>query len=92
MKLYPFSTAKHAHDIEFRRNRLKNEIYDVESGELIVSNEVFDKMCELEERLTKLLETVLFGGNGRVCYLTGEEIALAKETVLWATEERGAKR
>lgn len=88
MKLYPFSTAKHAHDIEFRRNRVKNEIYDVISGELKVSEDEFVRMCDLEAELTDLLVAVLNSSDGRVCYLTGEQIGLAKECVLWAAGNR----
>lgn len=87
-KLYPFSTVKHAHDIEFRRNRAKNEICDVLSGEIKMSNEEFEKLCELEEALTGLLEAVLNSRDGRVCYLTGEQLGLAKECVLWAGNRR----
>ena len=87
-KLYPFSVAKHAHDIEFRRNRVKNELGDYFNGELKLNDEEFNKLCELEEKLTELLEAVLNNSNGRVCYLTGEQIGLAKECVLWANNKR----
>ena len=33
-KLYPFSVQKHAHDIEFRKNRVWNTLRDMESGEV----------------------------------------------------------
>ena len=87
-KLYPFSVQKHAHDIEFRRNRVKNEMYDMESGETEWNSEVYDKMEALEEALTELLLVVMDSRDGRVAWLTGKQIALTKETVAWARESR----
>lgn len=87
-KLYPFSTAKYAHDIEYRRNRVKNELCDYFDGELNLSDEEFNQLCELEESLTELLQAMLNSCDGRVCYLTGEQISLAKECVLWAANRR----
>lgn len=89
-KLYPFSATKHAHDIEYRRNRVKNELCDYFSGDLDLSDNEFNALCELEEKLTKLLLAVLNSWNGRVCYLTGEQIGLAKECVEWARSNRAS--
>lgn len=91
-KLYPFSTAKHAHDIEYRYNRVKNELCDYFDGELELSNDEFDALCDLKEALTDLLEAVLNSRDGRICYLTGKQIGLAKECVMWATNSRAACR
>ena len=86
-KRYPFSVHKHAHDIEFRRNRVKNTIDACHMGEIFYTSENLQKLYVLEEKLTDLLLAVM-SGNGIVCYLTGEQIALAKESVLWANETR----
>lgn len=87
-KLYPFSSVKHAHDIEYRRNRVKNELCDYYAGELKLSDEDFEKLHDLERKLEELLLAVLNTRDGRVCYLTGEQIGLAKECVLWAENRR----
>ena len=89
-KLYPFSTAKHAHDIEYRRNRVKNELCDYFEGELELSDAEFEKLCELEEALTDLLLSVMNSTDGRVCYLTGKQIGLAKECVVWSQSRRAS--
>lgn len=89
-KMYPFSTAKHAHDIEYRRNRVKNEICDYFEGELELSDVEFEKLCKLEEELTALLLSVMNSADGRVCYLTGKQIGLAKECVMWAESRRAS--
>ena len=89
-KLYPFSTAKHAHDIEYRMNRVKNELCDYFEGEIELSDAEFEKLCELEEALTDLLLSVMNSADGRVCYLTGKQIGLAKECVFWAESRRAS--
>lgn len=89
-KLYPFSTAKHAHDIEYRRNRVKNELSDYFAGEIELSDSDFDKLLNLEESLTDLLLAVLNSSDGRICYLTGKQIGLAKECVVWAESRRAS--
>ncbi len=89
-RLYPFSTVKHAHDIEFRRNRVKNELCDYFAGALELSDAEFKKLCELEVALTDLLLSVMNSADGRVCYLTGKQIGLAKECVLWAESRRAS--
>lgn len=87
-KLYPFSTQKHAHDVEFRRNRVFCILCDARSGEIEMTSDELDKLEDLHDRLTDLLEAVLNSRDGRVCYLTGPQIALAKECVAWAGETR----
>lgn len=89
-KLYPFSTIKHAHDIEYRRNRVKNELCDYFAGELKLSDNEFKRLYELEEKLTDLLLAVLNSSDGRICYLTGPQIGLAKECVEWAACRRAS--
>ena len=87
MKMYPFSVQKHAHDIEFRRNRVKNTIDAIHMKKFFCTEENLQKLYVLEEKLTDLLLAIM-SGNGVVCYLTGEQIALAKESVLWANDTR----
>ena len=89
-KLYPFSAQKYAHSIEFRRNRVFNEMRDMESGETPWDSKNYDAMNELHEQLTELLSEVMFSGDGRVAWLTGKQIALAKETVAWASNARAS--
>lgn len=92
-KMYPFSTRKHAHDIEFYRNRLHNIMYSMESGEIPMDAEKFDKMYEFYNgELEELYNAVCFNTrDGIVSYLTGKQIALAKKIVFWASEERASK-
>ena len=86
-KTYPFSVQKHAHDIEFRRNRVKNTIDACHRGKIVHTNEDLQKLYVLEEKLTDLLAAIM-SGNGIICYLTGEQIALARDSVLWANATR----
>lgn len=88
MKTYKFSARKHAHDIEFRRNRLKNDISAVENGEVKVDRQTYIKMLALLDELTELLEAVMYSSNGIVCELTGKQYGLAIETVCWADSQR----
>ena len=87
-KTYPFSTQKHAHDIEFRKNRVFCEMHDMEVGTTKMDWELYNKLYELKDKLDDLLEAVCNSRDGRICYLTGPQIGLAKETVLWASETR----
>lgn len=88
---YPFSMQKHAHDIEFRKNRIFNEMHDMEMGEIPWDEEIYNKMEALLDKLKDLLDAVLNSRDGKVSFLTGPQIKLAKETVLWAENERGQR-
>jgi len=89
MKLYPFSAQKHAHDIEFMCNRTRNIMSEMESGEIKMDNAKYDYLETLFDALTDLLETIIGTcRDGRTAYLTGKQIGLAKEVVLWAAEQR----
>lgn len=90
MKKYPFSVQKHAHDIEFRMNRCWLEMHDMLDGEAEWDEETYDKLDALHEALVDLLNSIRFNGNGVVAYLTGKEIGLAKETVMWARNRRAS--
>ena len=91
-KRYPFSTQKHAHDIEFRRNRVKNIMFDMQSGEIPMNESEYEKLDALCDALTDLLSAASNSRDGRIVYLTGPQIGLAKETVLWAADTRGHKK
>ena len=91
-KLYPFSGTKHAHDIDFRRNRVHNEIAQaiadtrIENGRVIcpVDRKTFEAMEELAARLDDL---ILYMHEG-VVWLDGKRWALANECVNWAAMTR----
>ena len=84
-KRYPFSLRKHAHDIEFRRNRAKNEKYDKEC-EGTLTNEETISYDNLIEELGNIL--LYYPDNKGIVWLTGKEHGLAKETVFWAESMR----
>ena len=61
VRLYPFSGTKHAHDIEFRRARVKNELHEaiqLEGNRLVckISDERYAALEKLEEQLDDLIE------------------------------------
>ena len=89
-KLYPFATRKHAHDIEFYANRLYCIMCDMESGEVPMDSDRYDKIYDFYYgKLEELRTAIRFGTrDGIVSYITGEQIALAKKIVVWASEER----
>jgi len=87
-KLYPFSVQKHAHDIEFRKNRVFCEMRDIEMGEAEADEATYNQICDLYDALTDLLQAVMNSRDGRVAYLTGKQIGLAKECVAWASNTR----
>ena len=91
MKLYPFS-MKHAHDIEFYRNRLFNTMRDMENGEIPFDKDRYNRIADFYDgELLELYEAVLNSRDGRVSYLNGKQIGLAKRIVFWASEERAAR-
>lgn len=90
-KKYPFSVEKHAHDIELYHNRLYNTMYEMEAGEIPMDREKYDKMSNLYYgELRELYEMMFNSRDGRVVYLTGKQIGLAKEIVVWAAETRAS--
>ena len=91
-KSYPFSVAKHGHDIEFYRNRLFNTMCDMESGEIPMDTKRYDRIYDMYHgELEELYNAVCYNTrDGRVSYLTGPQIALAKKIVMWASEQRAA--
>lgn len=85
-KLYPFSVQKHAHSIEFRRNRAFCDMCEAE--ERNATSAEIGKLEDLYDALTDLLLAVMDSRDGRIAYLTGKQIGLAKETVEWASNSR----
>lgn len=82
-KYYWFSTSKHAHDIEFRYNRVSNEIADMQYN----AKEVPDQMYELQDKLDEL-RSYMCGACGQPVKIPASLYDLAMETVLWAAEAR----
>ena len=77
-KLYPFSAQKHAHDIDYRRNRAYNELMD--------GSKDANKLEALIEKLDEI--RTLMVGNQKVVWLTGTQYALAIDSVGWAQSQR----
>lgn len=91
MKLYPFSVQKHAHSIELCYNHVKNTMADMEAGEIPMDAARYDRLADfLDEQLLPLYMEMFDSRDGRLVYLTGPQIALAKKIVAWASERRAA--
>lgn len=91
MKLYPFSVQKHAHSVELYYNHVKNTLADMESGEIPMNRARYDQLAGfLDEKLRPLYTSMFDSRDGRLVYLTGEQIGLAKKIVAWASERRAA--
>lgn len=87
-KKYPFSAAKHAHDIEFYHNRLFNTMCEMESGDIPMDKKKYEWMLDVYDKVDELREQMC--GCAPVVYLTGKQIGLAKQIVMWASEERAS--
>ena len=88
-KLYYFSVAKHAHDIEFYRNRLFNTMRDMENGDIEWDETKYDEMSNLYYGdLDELYKMMFTSRDGVTVKLTGKQIGLAKEIVAWASNTR----
>ena len=91
MKTYPFSVQKHAHSIEFYYNRVKNTMTDMESGEIPMDAARYSYLADFLERELLPLYTAMFDSrDGRLVYLTGPQLGLAKKIIAWASEQRAA--
>ena len=90
VKMYPFSTAKHAHDIELYHNRLFNTMCDMESGEIPMDKVRYNRIHDMYYGELMDLMEAMSGSCGQVIYLTGKQIGLAKKIVIWASETRAA--
>ncbi len=92
-KLYPFSLAKHGHDIEFRYNRLKNIEHDYFCEGLKLTDAEYDKLEKELELVTKAYEIILNTfSNGKVVWVDGATLGILKECVAWATTERDSHK
>lgn len=90
-KLYPFSLQKHAHDIEFKKNRTFNVRADMESGAIPWNDAEYDRLDKDYQELSDLLCVVLSGSrDGLTSWLTGSQLGKAKEVVAWAGMARAA--
>ena len=92
VKTYPFSAAKHAHDIEFFRNRMLNIMDDMICGEIPMNREWYDATEKLmdSDLFRSMFDKVIGACCRPVIYLTGPEIGLAKKIMGWASETRAA--
>jgi len=89
MKRYPFSIQKHAHSIEFYHNRLFNTMKAMESEEIPMDKARYDRIYDFYYGDLQELYTAMFDSrDGRIVYLTGKQIGLAKKIVAWASEQR----
>ena len=89
-KMYPFSVQKHAHDIELYRNHLFLTIHDMESGEIPMDTKRYERCVAMYDgKLNELHDAMRFSTrDGRIAWLTGEQIELAKRIVFWASNYR----
>lgn len=97
MKKYPFSAAKHQHDITLAYNRVRNTIDDLvnEDWSKLSQSEKSAKRAELD-RLETLLEkfTPIYHAVYQqfpVAWFTGAQYQMAKAMVIAATEFRAGK-
>lgn len=79
-KTYPFSMARHGHDLMLAYNLLFTQFIDNEN----TTAKLHNWAVETRNRLSEIMAM----GNGRVAYLTGEQIGLAKRAIVWAVEFR----
>ena len=90
-KRYPFSAAKHAHDIEFYHNRLWLTARAMEDGEIPMDKPRYERICNMLDGDLRELQNEFAGACCRpVIYLTGKQIGLAKRIVVCASETRAA--
>lgn len=88
-KTYYFSVRKHAHDITFYRNRLFCILHDMEIGNIPMDKERYDRLYDFYHGELEELHNMMFSSrDGITVQLTGKQIALAKQVVAWANEER----
>ena len=63
----------------------------MESGEIPMDAAQYDRLADFLERELLPLYTAMFDSrDGRVVYLTGPQIGLAKKIAAWASERRAA--
>ena len=75
-KTYPFSLARHGHDLMLAYNLLFTHYVTNENATAKLQNWA----TETRNRLAEIMNN----GNGRIAFLTGEQIGLAKRAIEWA--------
>jgi len=89
-KTYPFSRRR-VHDIDFYRNHLFCLMCDMESGEIPMDKKQYDWIYDMYYGPLEDLSNAIYGSrNPYVVYLTGKQIGLAKQIVVWASERRAS--
>ena len=83
MKTYYFSTAKHAHDIEFRFARLTNLRARLESDGKPISASLSHTIESLDK-----IRDYMSGACGNAICLPADLYAVAVDTVGWAASMR----
>lgn len=86
-KKYPFNGHKNAHNIEFRIVKLENEVYELQLAKKVDIDRI-EKIEHLIELLEEVLQAALCCNQRGIAYLTGKQIRLAKESVIWAENIR----
>lgn len=85
-KMYLFSGTKHAHDIDFRRSRCKNELYKMGMDEMHpYSAKKEAQFLRLEKQLDELIGYLHEG----VCFIPAHLYGIAQESIGWAAMQRG---
>lgn len=81
MKKYPFSVAKHRHDIELASTRAYNLIYDMEHGFRPSDDLELDRLYKVREDCQNILDQCY---DYPVSMIDGAMIGRAKELIAWA--------
>lgn len=89
MKKYPFSVQKHAHSIEMYYNHVKNTMAGMECSDIDMDSARYNRLADFMENELEPLYIAMFDSrDGRVVYLSGRQIGIAKKIVAWASERR----
>lgn len=91
-KQYPFSVQKHGHDIEYFANHVYVTMREMEDGETPMNKRLYDWLVDMHEnKLRDLRCAIMDTSDGRVAWLTGQQLMLANRAVAWAGEARARK-
>ena len=89
MKRYPFKWSEHAHDIDLRLHRAWLDMRAMDKGEVPYNEAKYNSLEKLHADLSELYTAGQdYCSDGRITWFTGQQIGLAKETVLWASHHR----
>lgn len=86
-KMYYFSFNKHGHDLEFRRNRLKNTIDDMLASGIVTD---WGKVEEMEDEIEKINEIFTYWDGNPASKLPADLYQIANNAAIWASETRVA--